>query len=302
MAVKHCELLCFPRIMGKTQGKIPLPKVGKSCKDFVARICGTDYYLVKPWVDHMAGWTEGLGSCSPFPRDGANSPFHMDMIKGLCLNDRDAWPYYGLDPQWDKDYMRKGGENWLTYAPYWYDRTNKKIKLPKIQELEKSLNHGSFAVTLPPPYNTTTTPTAPKGLYPSLNPEDSDLLAGYHVTQTNNPNPNPPNPVPQRPQTPPPQQPQQQADRTAVVSSTVRDKEDELDVEEGKDSEATGGSLITSVTERSGITNIISPSGKQNETRAQRIQRKEKEAAAATQQLPFMTVGDSLLKKVKSHS
>lgn len=115
--------------MGQSSGKkIPLPGVGETCKCYVARICGTDYVYINPWVDNLAGWTEGMRSSDPFPRQGQNDIFHMDMVKGLCLGDREAFPYYTGDPQWDKEYMRKGGENWLLYAPYWYERADKKIR------------------------------------------------------------------------------------------------------------------------------------------------------------------------------
>lgn len=88
--------------MGAQQGKVspPPPCVGETCKDYVARVCGTNHYLVTPWVDNMAGWTEGMKSINPFPQEGANDTFHMDMVKGLCLGDTAAYPYYGPDPQW----------------------------------------------------------------------------------------------------------------------------------------------------------------------------------------------------------
>lgn len=140
--------------MGKSQSKIvryPSPVQGETCKEYVARVSPTNYYLVNPWVDNMAGWTESVGiENSPFPRDGGNDPYHMNMVKGLCLGDKDAWPRYQPDPNWDLSYMRPGGEQWLTIAPHWYD-TTKKSKSQSVA---------------PPPYNR---------LYPQFS--DTDLMA-----------------------------------------------------------------------------------------------------------------------------
>ncbi|CAH2223382.1 Hypothetical predicted protein [Pelobates cultripes] len=61
-----------------------------------------------------------MKSSDPFPRCGANDNFHMNMIRGLCLGDRKSWPWYGPDPDWDKEYMKAGGENWLQIAPHWF--------------------------------------------------------------------------------------------------------------------------------------------------------------------------------------
>ncbi|CAH2292933.1 Hypothetical predicted protein [Pelobates cultripes] len=49
-----------------------------------------------------------MKSSDPFPRSGANDDFHMNMIRGLCLGDRKSWPWYGPDPDWDKEYMKAG--------------------------------------------------------------------------------------------------------------------------------------------------------------------------------------------------
>lgn len=79
----------FCIIMGKFNGKtVSPPEVGETCKCYVACVCGTDYVYINPWVDNLAGWTEAMGSSSPFPREGDNDEFHMDMIKGLCLGDK----------------------------------------------------------------------------------------------------------------------------------------------------------------------------------------------------------------------
>lgn len=157
----------------------PPPEPGETCKTYVARVCGTDYYLINPWVDNIAGWTEAMCSTSPFPREGANDPFHMDMVKGLCLGDRAAWPYYDPDPGWDKKYMEQGGMNWLEFAPYWRD-TEKNIprKLKIRSDKEKSDKLHSLEKTLPkisinrkhkppPPYNQ---------VYPNLG-EFEDVVA-----------------------------------------------------------------------------------------------------------------------------
>lgn len=142
--------------MGKSQSKVvryPSPNPGETCKAYVARVSPTNYFLVNPWVDNLAGWTEGIGTeSSPFPRDGSNDPYHMNMIKGLCLGDKEEWKHYEGDPDWDYSYMRPGGEQWLTIAPHWHD-TNKKSKNSKSQPP-------------PPPYNR---------LYPQFT--DTDLMA-----------------------------------------------------------------------------------------------------------------------------
>lgn len=59
----------------------------------------------------------GAHCSNPFPRDGSNDEFHINMIRGLCLEDKEAFPFFGPDPEWDMVYMREGGESWLTYAP-----------------------------------------------------------------------------------------------------------------------------------------------------------------------------------------
>lgn len=185
--------------MGKTLSKPPPPPIpGESCKHYVARVCGTDYYLINPWVDNVAGWTESMGSSSPFPRDGANDSYHMDMIKGLCLGDKEVWDFFPSDPIWDKQYMEQGGINWLSYAPYWKDpRANKKQKhKTKIDpEKVKSIEKDKFSKR-PPPYS---------GLYPNLT--ETETLMSLLSTLPH-PVPNAP-PPPQPVLPPPPQQPQQ---------------------------------------------------------------------------------------------
>ncbi|CAH2312040.1 Hypothetical predicted protein [Pelobates cultripes] len=49
-----------------------------------------------------------MKSSDPFPRCGDNDDFHMNMIRGLCLGNRKSWPWYGPDPDWDKEYMKAG--------------------------------------------------------------------------------------------------------------------------------------------------------------------------------------------------
>lgn len=160
--------------MGQSESKETLP--GETCKEYVARQSPSDYYLINPWVDNMAGWTEGMGSHSPFPRDGSNSPFHMDMVKGLCLGDTKAFPYYGGDPNWDKDYMEKGGIQWLTLAPGW-KRTNElghhePLKTPTRkhshkQEKERQKYKPIMPTSLPPPY---------VNVYPVIDPKKIAIM------------------------------------------------------------------------------------------------------------------------------
>ena len=62
--------------MGQKQGKEgppPPPNPGEICKDFVARICGTNYELIDPWVSNLARWTTALHSVDPFPHKGSNT-------------------------------------------------------------------------------------------------------------------------------------------------------------------------------------------------------------------------------------
>ena len=105
----------------KSKTEYPKPEPGETCKQYVARVSPTNYYLVNPWVDNLVGWTEAMEVVDPFPREGDNSVCHMDMVKGPCLGDTAAWPYFEPDPSWDMDYMQKGGEQWLEIAPHWYD-------------------------------------------------------------------------------------------------------------------------------------------------------------------------------------
>ena len=51
-----------------------------------------------------------MEAVDPFPREGDNSIYPMDMVKGLCLGDTAAWPYFEPDPSWDTDFMHKEGE------------------------------------------------------------------------------------------------------------------------------------------------------------------------------------------------
>lgn len=180
--------------MGTTESKQTLP--GESCKDYVGRVSESGYYLVNPWVDNMAGWSETMGSSNPFPRDGANDPFHMDMVKGLCFGDEEAFPWYGGDPRWDKDYMEKGGIQWLKLAPEWKKtnpETGKKVKGnktdPKVyhnREKERcSKKSVSCMPTAPPPYV--------HPLYPQI---DGTIMAGILGTTVQT------NPVVPRPATP----------------------------------------------------------------------------------------------------
>lgn len=73
--------------IGSQSGKYALPVYGENCRDYVGRVLFTSYY-VDPWVSNLAGWTEAMGSHDPFPQEGSNEEFHMDMVKVLCLGDR----------------------------------------------------------------------------------------------------------------------------------------------------------------------------------------------------------------------
>lgn len=277
--------------MGQKQGKEdppPLPNPGETCKDFVARICGTNYEFIVPWVSNLAGWTEAIHSVDPFPRDGANDEFHIDMIKGLCLGDKRAFPWYPGDPQWDMDYMEKGGENWLKYAPYWFQRDNKKQKKPTkcLSKEDYDQKHREEAdkkrfvpdPIAPPLPIVSHPPPAYVHVYPSLRKEDIDLLAGHYATRQRQV---PPAPQPQQQMPPAPQQDRQHPQRARVE---VGEPED--------DQGAIGG--------------VVSPPGQEQEeedVKGDRILSPPKTKSGTVYsntnlQTPFMTIGNELLKKV----
>lgn len=277
--------------MGQKQGKEdppPLPNPGETCKDFVARICGTNYEFIVPWVSNLAGWTEAIHSVDPFPRDGANDEFHIDMIKGLCLGDKRAFPWYPGDPQWDMDYMEKGGENWLKYAPYWFQRDNKKQKKPtkclsKEDYDQKHREEADKKRFVPDPIASplpivSHPPPAYVHVYPSLRKEDIDLLAGHYATRQRQV---PPAPQPQQQMPPAPQQDRQHPQRARVE---VGEPED--------DQGAIGG--------------VVSPPGQEQEeedVKGDKILSPPKTKSGTVYsntnlQAPFMTIGNELLKKV----
>lgn len=148
------------------------------------------------------GWTTWQGgqwlwvAVARSPRDGENDTFHMDMVKGLCLGDKEAFPYYSADPQWDMTYMRKGGENWLTYAPHWYERKVKKQKkrTPNLRDKEAPGLHfcekkvkSTFSMPVPgapppPPYIPQPQGGPYKQIYPLFSKEDIEFLAAVAAT------------------------------------------------------------------------------------------------------------------------
>lgn len=102
--------------------------------------------------------------------------------------------------------MRKGEENWLTYAPYWYERTDKKPKkrIPNVRDAQapglhacvkrvKSIFPAPIPCTpsLPPPY-VPQIQKPPKSIYPSLSKEDIDFLAAATAVAQNANRLNPP--------------------------------------------------------------------------------------------------------------
>lgn len=225
----------------------PPPNPGETCKNYVARVCGTDYYLINPFIDNLSGWSTAMGSTSPFPREGANDQFHMDMVKGLCLGDRQAFPWYSADPQWDKEYMRQGGENWLLVAPFWHEvkergdtkdaknndskeegQTKKKIRkivLPKLRKVKKTKEPPTFtpeqlhaieAKVTRPPMVSSGVPDAPPvycPLYPVLpqaiaQARDEELMQIAALALT--------------PQAPAPAQAQAQVPSSAPVLSGIK--------------------------------------------------------------------------------
>ncbi|CAH2325410.1 hypothetical protein XENTR_v90030361mg [Pelobates cultripes] len=154
----------------------PPPHPGESCIKYVSKVSPTGGFYTIPFVANLAGWTEAMESANPFPRLGANDEYHMNMIKGLCLGDKKAWPWYGPDPDWDKEYMEQGGLNWLRVAPHWYPTDpNGKILKGKKKIEASSIGTGTPITSLtanqvpsapPPPYASAI--PASTGTYPSL--------------------------------------------------------------------------------------------------------------------------------------
>ncbi|CAH2293898.1 Hypothetical predicted protein [Pelobates cultripes] len=140
-----------------------------------------------------------MKSSDPFTRCGANDDFHMNMIRGLCLGDRKSWPWYGPDPDWDKEYMKAGGENWLQIAPHWFpcSVTGKVLKGAKKDLAKRKGTVDSNTIRFPieappenlhPPTIVTLTQSAPghaqpqppppyKGMYPAVPnaPSEDDI-------------------------------------------------------------------------------------------------------------------------------
>ncbi|OCT65738.1 hypothetical protein XELAEV_18041981mg [Xenopus laevis] len=124
---------------------------------YVERTSGAFY--VDPFVDNVAGWTEGMGDGSPFPREGSFSEHHINMLKGLCLGDTKAWDDYPHDPKWDMKYMPKCAKVWVQLAPLYSGPSAPPEKtLPRANNAQKGQPK-------PPPY-------AP--LYPALQSQFTD--------------------------------------------------------------------------------------------------------------------------------
>lgn len=267
--------------MGKSQSKVvryPPPNPGETCKEYVARVSPSNYFLVNPWVDNLAGWTESTGTeSSPFPRKGSNDPYHMNMIKGLCLGDKEAWTHYEGDPGWDYLYMRPGGEQWLTIAPYWHDTGNKRLKV-KSPESQPP----------PPPYNR---------LYPQFS--DTDLMAIAAAIR--------------RPRTPPIAPPEGDSESSSDSSSITPDDnkdEQQLRVTNARERkalqiapEATEASCSPSRT-RSGTALLQNAEGKDECDNLICLNHTVNVPTLVPSlpgkvegSFPFMTVGDQLLKK-----
>ncbi|OCT86397.1 hypothetical protein XELAEV_18020079mg [Xenopus laevis] len=133
----------------------PLPN--ETPKQYVERTSGAFY--VDPFVDNVAGWTEGMEDNSPFPREGSFSEYHINMLKGLCLGDRKAWKEYPRDPEWDMKYMPKCAKVWVQLAPLYSGPT-----APTEKTLPRATN-ASKGQSKPPPY-------AP--IYPALQSQFTD--------------------------------------------------------------------------------------------------------------------------------
>lgn len=120
----------------------------------------------------LAGYTENSHSSKPFPRDGANDEFHMNMIRGLCLGEKDAFLWFSPDPGWNMDYMRRGGANWLAYAPVYGSH----LSVPSAPPVSMSTFNTNNPFKQQPPY----TP-----LYPSLSKTDDmdDIMRSYNSQQ-----------------------------------------------------------------------------------------------------------------------
>lgn len=67
------------------------------------------------------------------------------MIRGLCLNDKEAFPYYSGDPEWDMKYMGKCAKTWIKLAPYYKpsvnDGTNKSLLAMTTEYEEVPINN-----------------------------------------------------------------------------------------------------------------------------------------------------------------
>ncbi|MGL5564422.1 MAG: hypothetical protein ACRDC4_01675, partial [Plesiomonas sp.] len=72
-------------------------------------------YYTNPYLDNLAGWTEGTQWRS-YPREGTFDPGFLRSAFDLI---------YGRqgDPNWDYDYMKGGYDVWYKMADVWRDKT-----------------------------------------------------------------------------------------------------------------------------------------------------------------------------------
>ncbi|XP_041422148.1 uncharacterized protein LOC121394663 [Xenopus laevis] len=141
---------------GKTSKNLPPPLLNETCKQYVYRCSPTGGFYVDPWVDNLAGWCEHLELDNPFPRDGANDLYYMNIVYQMCVQKKEG------DPKWDYTYMTPGGENWLKIAPGWYStpslpknhnpRKTGVLKLFKRHNSQCSTTCDQTVNTTPPPY------------------------------------------------------------------------------------------------------------------------------------------------------
>lgn len=113
-----------PRSAGNRSSGAVTPKAldNETPKEFVERYSGAFY--TDPFVDNLAGWSSSMHSSDPFPRTGSFSRFHINMIRGLCLGDTEAFPWYSGDAEWDMKYMGKCAKTWIQLAPYYKQSFN----------------------------------------------------------------------------------------------------------------------------------------------------------------------------------
>ncbi|XP_067291420.1 uncharacterized protein [Pseudorasbora parva] len=146
--------------MGQTY---PKPEPSEAPKAWMER-CSWGYYT-NPYLDNLAGWTEGTQWRS-YPREGTFDP-------GFLRNAFDL--IYGKqgDPNWDYDYMKEGYDVWYKMADVWRDKTRAYVPkavlktVPNPEKLKKNSPKKNKPTTAVPEHCTLPRENPPPYVSPS---------------------------------------------------------------------------------------------------------------------------------------